>query len=281
MYMMNSDISIIYYSDNSLDDKISRLCIDHLIVASRCTPIISVTHKPIKLGTNICVGEIGRSHLSMYSQILAGVEAAQTKYVSLVEHDCLYSPEHFNWQPPQDDVFYYNLNVWFVKWSTGEYFYKRRRVLSQLICSREICLKAIQDKVWLLKHGYMIRKGVAGACEPGCLSDKEAFVEAAYCEADWLKTHDIKDIKTEPPQLQAVTQEPGVCDERGVYRSVLGQFKDLGKEIGVWKADTFRTELPNIDIRHTTNFSKSRRPKDVVYELPYWGSFKELRDKGE
>ena len=211
----------------------------------------------------------------MYSQILRGVEEAKTKYVSLAEHDVLYTPEHFDWQPPEEDVFYYNLNVWFVNLK-GEYFYQRRRVLSQLICGRDVCLKAIQDKVWLLKHGYMIRKGMTGACEPGCRSDKEAFVEAAFCEADWLKTHDIKDIKTEPIQLQAVTQEPGVCDERKEYRGVLSQFKDLGKEVNVWRAETFRTKLANVDIRHTSNFSRGRRPKDVVYELPYWGTLKEV-----
>ena len=274
--MDKTDITIIMYTDNSLDERITKPCRDHLVVASRCKPIISVSQKPLKFGTNICLGGIGRSHLSMYSQILAGIEAAKTKYVALVEHDCLYSPEHFDWQPPKDDVFYYNLNIWFVKWSSGEYFYQRRRVLSQLICGKEVALKAIQDKVWLLKHGYMIRKGMTGACELGCRSDKEAFEQAAFCEADWLKTHDIKDIKTEPVQLQAVTQEPGVCDERSEYRGVLGQFKDLGKEVGIWKAETFRTELPNLDIRHGTNFSRGRRPKNVVKELPYWGNFKEV-----
>jgi len=264
------------YTDNSLDEKIAQLCRDHLVVASQGKPIISVSQKPLKLGTNLCMGDIGRSHLSMYSQILAGTELAKTKYVALVEHDVLYSPEHFEWIPPKDDVFFYNLNVWFVKWTTGEYHYQRRRVLSQLICGRDICLKAINDKVWLLKHGYMIRKGMTGACEFGVRSDKECFQEAAFCEADWLKTHDIKDIKTEPPQLQAVTQEMGVCDERKEYQGVLSQFKDLGKEIDVWKADTFRTEIANLDIRHSTNFSRGRRPKTVVTELPYWGGFNEL-----
>jgi len=271
-----SDITIIYYTDNSLDERIAKLCRDHLVVAARGKPIISVSQKPINLGTNICIGETGRSHLSMYTQILKGVEAAKTKYISLVEHDVLYSPEHFDWTPPQHDVFYYNQNVWFVKWASGEYFYQRRRVLSQLICGRDVCLKAIQDKVWMLKHGHMIRKGMAGACEFGVVSDKEAFEQAAYCEADWLKTHDIKDIKTEPLELQRVTEEMGVCDEKAEYRSVLNQFKDLGKEVSVWKADTFKTEIPNLDIRHTTNFSRGRRPKSVEHELPYWGSFREI-----
>ena len=208
--MATENITIIQYTDNSLDESIASLCREQLVMASELKPIISVSHKPINLGDNICVGEIGRSHLSMYTQILTGVEKAKTKYISLVEHDCLYTPEHFNWQPPRKDVFYYNLNIWFVQWATGIYHYQRRRVLSQLICGRDIALKAIEDKVYLLRHGYIIRKGVAGACEPGVLTDKEAFAHAAYCEADWIKTHDIKDIKTEPPQLQSVTQEPVV-----------------------------------------------------------------------
>jgi hypothetical protein len=264
------------YTDNSLDENIANFCRDHLIVASECKPIISVSQKPIELGMNICVGETGRSHLSMYSQIFAGVEAAKTRYIALVEHDCLYTPEHFDWIPPRDDVFYYNLNVWFVRWPTGEYHYQRRRVLSQLICGRDMCIKAIKDKIWLLKHGYMIRKGMTGACEPGCRSDKEAFEQAAFCEADWLRTHDVKDIKTEPIQLQAVTQEPGVCDEREQYRGVLSQFKDLGKEVSMWRAETFTTVLPNLDIRHTSNFSRGRRGRDIVYTLPYWGEFRKL-----
>ncbi|MBE3140932.1 MAG: hypothetical protein IMZ53_10145 [Thermoplasmata archaeon] len=275
---MDTQTSIIYYTDNSLDEKIAKFCRDHLVVASQGKPIVSVSQRPTDLGINICLGEIGRSHLSMYSQILRGVEEAKTPYISLVEHDCLYSPEHFNWIPPQEDVFYYNLNVWFVNWSSGKYYYQRRRVLSQLICGREIALKAIQDKIWLLKHGYMIRKGMTGACEFGVRTDKECFEQAAFCEADWLKTHDIKDIKTEPIQIQTVTQEPGVCDERKEYQGVLAQFKDLGKEVSLWKADTFRTELPNVDIRHTTNFSRGRKPKDVVYTIPYWGTMKDLME---
>lgn len=275
--MAQEDLTIIVYTDNSLDERIAKLCRDHLRVASELQPIISVSQKPIDLGRNICIGQTGRSHLSMYSQILAGLEAAETDVIALAEHDCLYSPEHFRWRPPELDVFYYNTNVWWVQWESGVYNFHRRRVLSQLICGREACLKAIRDKVYLLRNGYMIRHGVAGALEPGCVSDAEAFAHAAYCEAGWLKSHDIKDIKTEPPQLQAVTQEPGVCDEREVYLSVLKQFKDVGKEVGVWRAETFKTKIPNLDIRHNTNFSRGRSTPDREYELPYWGVFEDVK----
>lgn len=266
------------YTDNSLDERIASLCREQLIMASELKPIISVSQKPINLGQNICIGETGRSHLSMYTQILKGIEASETKYIALAEHDVLYSPEHFNWEPPQEDVFYYNLSVWFANWSTCEYFYQRRRVLSQLICGRDVALKAIKDKVWMLRHGYMIKKGIPGACEPGVLADREAFERAAYFEAEWLKTHEVKDIKTEPIEIQRVTEEPGVCDEKPLYRNVVEQFKDLGKEVNLWQADTFRTDLPNIDIRHSTNFSRGRKPKNIEYKLPYWGSFKELKE---
>ena len=120
-----------------------------------------------------------------------------------------------------------------------------------LICSREILLKAVRDKVWMLEQGYMIRKGKAGAMEPGCLPTEEALIK--------------------------ITCEPGVCDGRKDYVDSLAQFKDLGKEVGRWNAHGFSTVLPNLDIRHGGNFSGGRRGRERrCFELPYWGSMKEI-----
>jgi hypothetical protein len=224
---------------------------DKLVIAAEGKPIISVSQKPIEFGLNICVGDIGRSHLSMYKQMWAGGKEASTEFISLAEHDCLYTPEHFNWIPPEPDVFYYNVNHWFVQANgsrTGEYSYMRRRVLSMLICGRDIFLKAVSEKVWMLEHGWMIKKGVAGACEPGVLPSEESMV----------------------PILQA---EFGIKENSLDYQSTLAQFKDLGKELGRWKAEAFRTTLPNLDIRHGGNFSGGRRARENRYDLPYWGRF--------
>ena len=38
---------------------------------------------------------------------------------------------------------------------------------------------------------------------------------------------------------------------------------------------TFRTENPNIDIRHGGNFTGPRRGRKRRYELPYWGKLED------
>jgi hypothetical protein len=42
------------------------------------------------------MGDIGRSHLNIYRQILEGCKAATTKYVAMAEDDILYSESHFH-----------------------------------------------------------------------------------------------------------------------------------------------------------------------------------------
>jgi SAM-dependent methyltransferase len=173
------DTSLVYYTDNQLEPFLFAKCQEKLLEAAQGKRIISVSQKPLDFGDNICVGDIGRSHESLFTQALTGAKAATTKYVALAEHDCLYSPEHFNWVPPTDDLFYYNVNHWLVVWGskqTGLYSYYRRKVLSQLICNRRLFIAAVEERLVILKQGAQIRKGLPGACEPGVCSNRDAFV---------------------------------------------------------------------------------------------------------
>jgi hypothetical protein len=170
--------TIVYFTDNCLTEPLASKCREILLRSAWGIPIISVSQQPIDVGRNICVGDIGRSHLSLFKQLALGIEAAATPVVVIAEHDCLYTPEHLNWEPPQLDVFYYNNNQWFAQWGGphhGSYTHLRRRVLSQLIVGRDTALRAIRERVELLEAGYTLVKGAAGACEPGCM-DGEAFV---------------------------------------------------------------------------------------------------------
>lgn len=229
---MAAQTTIVYYTDNAIDSKLMALVRKNIINSADGKPIISISQKPIDFGKNICVGNIGRSHLSLFKQILEGVKQVKTKYVALAEHDCFYTKEHFNWIPPTDDKFYYNVNHWFVDLKTGMYSYHRRKVLSMMIANTELTIKAAQDKVLMLESGAIIQKGQPGACEYG------------------------------------------VCDNRKAYVDYLASLKDLGKDIGSYKAEAFRTINPNLDIRHGGNFSGNRRARNRCYEIPYWGRFK-------
>ena len=63
-----AETTVIYYTDNSIDEKLMKFCQKNILEAAQGKPIISVSQKPIDFGENICVGEIGRSHLNLYKQ---------------------------------------------------------------------------------------------------------------------------------------------------------------------------------------------------------------------
>ena len=243
------DTTIIYYTDNNLEPWFEKRVQRELIKAAEGKRIISVSQKPLDFGENICLPNIGRSHHSLFFQTMKGVEAADTKYIALAEHDCFYTPEHFNWIPPDDEYFYYNVNHWFVQWGgrrSGEYSYMRRKPMSQLICNKELYIRAIREKILMLETGFEIAKGQPGACEPGVCDDRIAFVESKKV---WVeKIYLLK------------------CQENSGY-------KDVGKE--TFKARSFKTVLPNLDIRHGGNFSGGRRARQQTWTLPYWGDFRE------
>jgi hypothetical protein len=178
---------IIYYTDNSLSEPLASFCREKLIEAAEGKRIISVSQKPLDFGDNFCIGEIGRSHLSIFRQVLMGLEQVKTKYVALAEHDCLYVPEHFNFIPPSDTKFYYNINCWFLRPKDGLYSYFRHKVLSMMIANTELTLKACREKVDMLKEGKIIRRGVAGACEFGVCENRVAYVNYVASLKDFGK----------------------------------------------------------------------------------------------
>lgn len=238
--------TIIYFTDNSLEEKLAQKCREVLKKEAQDIPIVSVSQKSIDLGKNICVGEIGRSWLSLYKQVLAGAEAAETPHVVMAEHDCMYTHEHLGWTPPNEDVFYYNHNHWLVWWAdykteiNGMYSYwPGRYALSQLVCSRELLIKSIKERLAFLENGYIMVRGLRGAGEPG-VADEKAIMKA-QSEA----------TSGRPTQLQRYLK--GCLTE---YRS-----------------DKFMTVNPNLDIRHGHNFTGPKRGKNRTYSLPYWGKF--------
>src|SRR3989338_3705710 len=144
------DLTIIYYTSNYLDDHNPYFLANtkkQLLEAVGNLPVISVSQKPIDLGTNICLGDIGRSHLNLYRQILIGAKAAKTKYVAMAEDDVLYSPEHFHYHVPEKDVFAYNMAKWSLfTWTRPPLFSFRtkRKVVNSLIAKREMLVEALE-----------------------------------------------------------------------------------------------------------------------------------------
>lgn len=237
------DKTILYLTDHSLDPWLADRCRELLVKSSCGLPIVSVSQKPIDFGDNICVGEIGRSGLSMDKQTLAGLLRIQTKWVAFAEHDCIYSPEHFFWVPSDEENFWYNDNVWLVQyrnplhpdWDGMFSYVKGRRVQSQLVCATDLLLEATKEKIGILgSPAWVNRNGARAIGEPGA--------------ADYTRTMRL-----------------------AKYKSMRPVRISLKRYITEHSARDFATIIPNIDIRHGDNFTGQRRGKKRRFELEPWG----------
>ncbi len=190
---------IIYYTDNRLDEKIMKKCQEQIKKSG--LPIVSVSLQPINFGENIVL-PLKRSPLTMFKQILAGLEKINTEVVFLCEHDILYHPSHFQFRPPKKDVYYYNMNTWQLRASDGHAVYFDCKKLSQLCADRKFLIEHYKKRVALVEKndngGFHRRMGF----EPG--------------------THNR--------------------DER----------------VDDFKAEGWRSEFPNVDIKHGKNLTEAR-----------------------
>jgi hypothetical protein len=197
---------IVHISEPSLREEVAELCLTVLSKELRDIPVVYMKQPKDKK----------KCWLSLYQQLRMGLELIDTKYVGICEHDCLYTHEHLSWMPPTDDKYYYNLNHWLVQWGSTKpefdmmySYWPKRLALSQLVCNRELLLRAVKDRLHLLEDNIEL-EGEFGALV--------------------LKAR--KRAKSgNPSYLQAM--------DKYLFEQP--------------KKETFRTENPNVDIRHTSN----------------------------
>lgn len=146
-----SDLTVIYITANMLPDTFFRRMRAQFLKAIGDTPYIVVTKKGQKdnfTASKEIVRDTPRSHIDIYKDALAGVKEAETKYIAIAEDDVLYSPEHFRKRPTSDDIFAYNIACWSIyTWSKPAIFsYTGRRNHGMLICSRDLYIKALEER---------------------------------------------------------------------------------------------------------------------------------------
>ena len=157
--------TILYYTANLISDFFAENVRDHL--RSFGLPIVSVSHKPIDFGENICIGEAEVSNYTVYRQILIGAQRAETKYVVCCEDDSLYVPEHFTVEPPEDTLVYnnnrWNLNTYF-------YYYRDRAGMCMCVAPRELMIEVLEKRFEKYPEPIERRK-FKGFGEPGRYED--------------------------------------------------------------------------------------------------------------
>ena len=152
-------IGCIYYTDNLVDEKLMLVCQKQLTKAVAGKKIVSVSLKPIPFGKNVVL-TLERGYLTMFKQILAGLEALDTDIVFFCEHDVLYHPSHFDFLPPDRNIWYYESNYWFLRLTDGFALHYNVSPLSGLCVYRDIAIKHYKERIAMVeKEGFSYRIG--------------------------------------------------------------------------------------------------------------------------
>lgn len=140
-----ADLTIIYLTANQHPEHFAKYQQDILKKAAKDLPIISVSRKPINLGTNI-LDSGPKSHLNMYRQLVEAVRTIKTPYFAAAEDDALYPEEHFReFRPPMDAVSY-NMMRWSLFTWTGMYNIKERISNCTLIAPKDYYIEAWEER---------------------------------------------------------------------------------------------------------------------------------------
>jgi glycosyltransferase involved in cell wall biosynthesis len=136
---------VVYISDVRLAPSLLKKCQDQLRKSFKGR-IVSVTLKPIDFGENIVL-PLERGKLTLFKQILAGLEALDTDYVFLCDDDVLYHPSHFDFTPSRDDTYYYNLAWWRLRTSDGFAVHYDAKQSNFLVANRKLLIEEYKERV--------------------------------------------------------------------------------------------------------------------------------------
>lgn len=140
------DLTIIFLTNNKVPEEWAKFHLECLKEAAGDYPIITISRKPVDLGTNIIQTE-PESSTNLYRQFLKGAKLATTPYVALVEDDTLYTKDHFTIFRPPLDTFAYNMNRWSLfTWGEATYSRKDNKVGAASINPREAVIEALEER---------------------------------------------------------------------------------------------------------------------------------------
>ena len=181
---------ICYYTDSQLSDPLATACRNQLQSATNGHKIVSVSLQPLDFATNITLS-LERGYLAMFQQILAGLSELDTDYAFLCEHDCLYPPEHFEFTPERNDVFYYDNNCWKISIETGHALFYYANQVSGLCADRQLLIDHYRRRIERVeKEGFNRRQGF----EPGTRGTRHGGIDD-YGWAKWMSRIPYLDVR--------------------------------------------------------------------------------------
>lgn len=219
---------IVYYTDNRLDVELMKACQWQLMKIG--LPITSVGLEPMPwFGRNLTL-ELERGYLTMFKQILAGLEESISDVIYFCEHDVLYHPSHFDFIPPARDKFYYNVNVWKVDAQSGRALHYDCQQTSGLCAYRETLVEHYRTRV-ANTEAALARLG-----------DGHEF-------RNWIRGQGF---------------EPGTHHR--------------AERVDDLTAESWCSDLPNVDVRHGDNLTPSRWSKEEFRNQKYTAGWTEAEE---
>ena len=230
---------VIFYTDNRLNLDIAHRVQKQLKEAVGSKRIVSVSLKPMDFGDNIYM-PLERGYLTMAKQILAGLKELDTDIVFFCEHDVLYDKSHFDFTPKEKNIYYYNVNVWKVKYPEGNAVkVDDCRQLSGLCCYRDLAIQHFEKRVKLLQEKF-------AQCK---IEEFNRYVrEVGFEPGTHNRNERIDDFKSD-----IWTSERPIVDIR----------HDQNATPSRWSKEQFRNE------KYTKGWQESSN-------IPYWGTIGEI-----
>jgi len=163
-------VGIVQYTDNSGDPLFMEKCRQQIKKCAEINgidEIVCVSQEPIEdFGRNI-VMELERSVLSIFKQVVKGLEESSADVIYLCEHDLIYHPSHFQFKPPEENIFYYDMNRWSLDDVTGKAVFYYTDVPSMMCGFKEHLLnhyskvlEFVEKNGWRSRYGYSPPKGL-------------------------------------------------------------------------------------------------------------------------
>lgn len=151
---------IIYYTHNTLDGTVLGNTVREKLLKvseSKKLPITSASDKKIDFGVkNVHFPSMKPrdGYLGMFKKILGALENCSADIVFFAEHDVLYHSSHFDFIPKDENTFYYNQNVYFLRNTDGHVLHYDVNQLSGLCVYRETALKHFRERFEMTEAKY-------------------------------------------------------------------------------------------------------------------------------
>lgn len=173
---------IVYYTHNQRTPEMFEMCQRQILRGMKEKHIVSASRLPITFGKLNIVHEAKSDipYLDMFEKILLALEAQDADVIFFCEDDVMYHPSHFDFIPPRRDAFYYNVNVWKLRYADGFCLkVDDCKQLSGLCAYRDTLIDHFRERVRRVRAEGFTRKN---GFEPGTRSIKSG----GYCDREAL-----------------------------------------------------------------------------------------------